>query len=73
MEDVLVPAHNRRDSDDVIDFGRVFQSKHEPDAQNGQHAEGANVFQHREVVVATKAQKAQGQISRRALLLAKLA
>jgi len=51
----------------------VFQSKHEPDAKDGQHAEGANVFQHREVVVATKAQKVQGQISRRAVLLVKLA
>jgi len=73
MENVLVAAHNRRDGDDVIDFGRVFQSKHEPDAEDGQHAEGANVFQHSEVVVATKAQKVQGQISRRAVLLVKLA
>ena len=63
MKNVLVAAHNRRDGDDVIDFGRVFQSKHEPDAEDGQHAEGANVFQHSEVVVATKVQKAQGQIS----------
>lgn len=73
MKNVLVAAHNRRDGDDVIDFGRVFQSKHEPDAQDGQHAEGANVFQHREVVVATKAQKAQGQIRISAFLFVKLA
>jgi hypothetical protein len=44
MEDVLVPAHNRRNRDDVIDFGRVFQAKHEPDSQNCHHAEGADVL-----------------------------
>ena len=41
-----MPAHNRRDGDDVIDFGRVLQSKHEPDAEDGYDAKGTNVFEH---------------------------
>ena len=39
MKNVFMATHNRRDRDDVIDFGRVFQAKHEPDRQYGHHAE----------------------------------
>ena len=44
MKDVLVATHNRRDGDDVIDFGRVFQAKHQADGQHSHHAEGADVL-----------------------------
>ena len=44
MEDIFVTAHDRRDGDNVIDFGRVFQAKHEPDRQDSHHAERANVL-----------------------------
>ncbi|MEN3327677.1 MAG: hypothetical protein V7638_2484 [Acidobacteriota bacterium] len=40
-KDVFVAAHDRRDRHDVIDFGRVFQTKDQPDAENGEEAERA--------------------------------
>jgi hypothetical protein len=34
MKNVPVLTHNRRHRDDVIDFGGVFQAKHQPNTQD---------------------------------------
>ena len=39
MENIAVPAHNRRYRNDVIDFHRVFQANDQPSAQDSQYAE----------------------------------